>query len=144
MTSLAMVPHRDVLVEPPLVESPRPERDLVFAAMGGRVRLHVACRPEQVADAERDLRHVAGRIGAWAGRLTRFSPDSDLSALNRQAGAVESTVRPTLWAVLCRSLSLAERTEGIIDVGMLGARLAAEAGDDPPPPPAPWTVRSAP
>jgi thiamine biosynthesis lipoprotein len=144
MTSLAMVPHRDVLVEPPLVESPRPERDLVFAAMGGRLRLHVACRPEQVIDADRDLGRVAGRIDAWASRLTRFSGDSDLAALNRDAGVAECAVRPTLWALLSRSLSLAERTEGIVDVGMLGARLAAEAGDDPPPPPAPWTVRSAP
>ena len=50
-------------------------------------------------------------------------------------------MRPTLWALLCRSLSLAERTEGIVDVGMLGARLAAEAGDEPPPAPAPWTVQ---
>jgi thiamine biosynthesis lipoprotein len=139
MTSLAAVRHREVPAEPL-----RLERDLEFGAMGGRVRLHVACRPEQVADAERDLRHVAGRIGAWAGRLTRFSPDSDLSALNRRAGAAESAVRPTLWAVLCRSLSLAERTEGLIDVGMLGARLAAEAGDDPPAAPAPWSVQPSP
>jgi thiamine biosynthesis lipoprotein len=120
-------------------------RSLEFAAMGGRVRLHVADRPDDrhsERDPERDLRLVAGRIEAWARRLTRFSPRSELSALNQRPDAPEATVRPTLCAVLRRSAALAERTEGIVDVGLLGARLAAQEGGDPPAGPASWTLRA--
>jgi FAD:protein FMN transferase len=118
------------------------ERSLEFAAMGGRVRLLVSCRPDQLAGAERDLRRVAGRIDAWAARITRFRPDSELSALNREPDAPRSVLRPTLAALLGRSQSLAERTEGFVDVGMLGARLAAEAGGDAPASSATWSVRT--
>jgi thiamine biosynthesis lipoprotein len=120
----------------------RAETSLVFAAMGGRVRLHVACHQEQASRADRDLRLVAARIEAWARRLTRFEPDSDLCVLNRQPGAPHASVRPTLCAVLRRSQSVAERTEGMVDVGLLAERLAAETGDDPPPAPASWTLRT--
>ena len=123
-------------------ESVRLERSLAFTAMGGLVRLHVACHQEQASRADRDLRLVAARIEAWARRLTRFEPDSDLCVLNRQPGAPHASVRPTLCAVLRRSQSVAERTEGIVDVGLLAARLAAETGDDPPPAPASWTLRA--
>ena len=134
------------MTRPPLAatgaETPRVERSLQFAAMGGSVRLHVACGAERAGSADRDLRLVAARIEAWARRLTRFSPDSDLCALNRQPGAADTSVRPTLCAVLRRSQSVAERTEGIVDVGLLAARLAAEDGGDAPPAPARWTLRS--
>ncbi len=123
-------------------EAAHSERSLQFAAMGGSVRLHVACRPDRAGRADRDLQFVAARIEAWARRLTRFNPDSDLCALNRQPGAPHTSVRPTLCAVLRRSQSVAERTEGIVDVGLLAARLAAEDGSDPPPTPARWTLRS--
>jgi len=114
------------------------ERDLVFAAMGGRVHLHVTCPGSRVGAVDRDLRMVAGRIGAWAGRLTRFSPDSDLSALNRDPSRPVTVVRPTLYAVMERSLEVAELTEGIVDVGLLEARLAAETGAELPAEGAPW------
>ena len=134
------------MTRPPLAatgaETSRVERSLQFAAMGGSVRLHVACRPEQAGSADRDLRLAAGRIEAWARRLTRFSPDSDLSVLNRQSAAPATTIRPTLCTVLRRSQSVAERREGIVDVGLLAARLAAEDGGDPPPASARWTLRS--
>jgi FAD:protein FMN transferase len=117
------------------------ERSLEFASMGGRVRLHVSCGPDQLAAADGDLRRVARRIDAWAARITRFRPDSELSALNREAGAPQSALRPTLAALLGRSRSVAERTEGTVEVGMLAARLAAEAGDDAPPASAPWSVQ---
>ena len=89
---------------------------------------------------DRDLRLVAARIGAWARRLTRFDAESDLSALNRRPAAPVTAVRPILGTVLRRSRSIAERTEGIVDVGLLEARLAAEDGGDPPPAPAGWTL----
>ena len=116
------------------------ERSLEFAAMGGTVRLHVRCRADQLDSVDRDLRLAAARIGAWARRLTRFDADSDLSALNRRPAAPVTAVRPILGTVLRRSRSIAERTEGIVDVGLLEARLAAEDGDDPPPAPAGWAL----
>lgn len=123
-------------------ETSRVERGLTFAAMGGSVRLHVACHPDQTGSADRDLRLAAARIEAWARRLTRFSPDSDLSVLNHHSSAAATTIRPTLCAVLRWSQSVAQRTEGIVDVGLLGARLAAEEGGDPPSAPGRWTLRS--
>ena len=116
------------------------ERSLEFAAMGGTVRLHVRCDADQADRVDRDLRLAAARIGAWARRLTRFDAGSDLSALNRRPAAPVTAVRPILGTVLRRSCSIAERTEGIVDVGMLGARLAAEDGDEPPPGPAGWAL----
>ena len=123
-------------------ETSRVERSLQFGAMGGDVRLRVACRPDQAGSADRDLRLTAARIEAWARRLTRFSLDSDLSVLNHHSEEPATTIRPTLCAVLRRSRSVAERTEGIVDVGLLGARLAAEDGGDPPAAPGRWTLCS--
>jgi thiamine biosynthesis lipoprotein len=100
-------------------------------AMGGSVRLRVACTSTTRTRAERDLRRAAARILAWAARLTRFSPSSDLSALNRVPTADLVRVRPTLAAVLDASVALGERTEGLVDVTLLDARHAAEAGRDP-------------
>jgi thiamine biosynthesis lipoprotein ApbE len=134
------------VTRPPLAatgaETFRVERSLQFAAMGGSVRLRVACRPDQAGSADRDLRLAAGRIEAWARRLTRFSPDSDLSILNRRSAAPATTIRPTLCTVLRRSQSVAERCEGIVDISLMAARLAAEDGGDPPQAPARWTLRS--
>jgi thiamine biosynthesis lipoprotein len=113
-------------VEPRLAEAQRS-----FAAMGGHVALRVACVPEGVDAAARLLRIVEGRLERWAGRLTRFDVDSDLSKLNRDASAGRSAVAPTLGAALEASLALHERSEGIVDVSMLDARLAAEDGDEP-------------
>ena len=114
------------------------ERDLSFAAMGGTVSLRVAAPPDAVRRAERDLRLLARRIEAWADRLTRFREDSELSALNRAPCRRRSPVGPTLAAVLSASRSVAERTEGIVDVSLLEARLAAEDGRDLPGTPGRW------
>ena len=89
---------------------------------------------------------VLDRIAAWAGRLTRFEPDSELMRLNR-AGPGPVRVGPTLTAVLDWARELEGRTEGRIDVAMLDARLAVEAGEpvDPPPDAARcWSLRREP
>jgi thiamine biosynthesis lipoprotein len=116
------------------------ERSLEFRAMGGRVSLRVACRPWQTDAAAHDLRLVAGRIVAWAARLTRFDAASELSTLNRHPSAPESRVGPTLSAVLRQARSVAQLTEDTVDVGLLAARLAAEVGSRVPAPPARWTI----
>jgi thiamine biosynthesis lipoprotein len=60
-------------------------------------------------------------------RLSRFEPDSELVRLNASpAGAVR--VGPTLTALLDWARVAEERTDGVVDVAMLDARLAAEDG----------------
>jgi thiamine biosynthesis lipoprotein len=73
------------------------------------------------------------RLGAWAARLTRFDDRSELSRLNASTlGAVP--VGPTLTAVLDWARTAESMTGGRVDVAMLDARLAAEAGTAVTPP----------
>jgi thiamine biosynthesis lipoprotein len=97
--------------------------------MGGRVSVHarpsVALTPAETA---RRVRMVLARIEAWAGRLTRFDPASELSQLNAAPGTwVE--VGPTLTAVLDWGRGAEMVTDGIVDIGLLDARLLAETDD---------------
>jgi len=101
-------------------------------SMGGRVDVAIATKLDGRVEAALAARRTAGRIEAWAARLTRFSPASDLSVLNEHEGALAS-VRPTLAAVLGWARVAQERSEGVVDATMLDARLAAESGDDPEP-----------
>lgn len=93
--------------------------------MGGRVAVHL--RPEAGAAglAERDAARVLRRIGAWADRLSRFAPASDLSRLNADPRAAVP-VRPTLATVLDWGRAAEAFTDGVVDVALLDARLAAE------------------
>ncbi len=51
--------------------------------MGGRVSVHARPSREQTPDATaRAVRLTLARLDAWAGRLTRFDPASELSRLN--------------------------------------------------------------
>ncbi len=102
------------------------ERSFRFGAMGGQITLRVACPRGTEHAADRDLRLVAGRIHAWASRLTRFDDRSELSALNRSPSGACHTVGPTLGALLDRAQTLAVLTDGLVDVTLLDARLAAE------------------
>ncbi len=77
------------------------------------------------ADARRAADSTVRRLGAWADRLTRFTTTSDLTRLNASPAA-RVPVRPTLaaaldWARMAQGLS-----DGIVDVALLDARLAAE------------------
>ncbi len=113
-------------VEPPLVSA---ETSL----MGGTVGIHV--RPidggmEATSQARRAARSTLRRVGAWADRLTRFTTSSDLARLNASpAGRVP--VRPTLAAALDWARMAEGLSDGIVDVAMLNARLAAEHSGDP-------------
>ncbi len=65
------------------------------------------------------------RISAWADRLTRFSAASELSRLNDDPRTTVP-VGPTLAAVLDWGRYAEGLTGGIVDIGLLEARLAAE------------------
>ncbi len=73
---------------------------------------------------------VLDRIEAWAGRLTRFDPQSELMRLNDASASLVS-IGPTLTAVLDWARTAEGLTDGIVDVALLDARLAAEEGTDP-------------
>jgi len=114
------------------------DRTLAFTAMGGTVSLRVTCAADRVSSADADLRAVAARIRAWADRLTRFDTASDLSVLNRDPWASAVPVGATLGAVLEQAMVLEQRTEGLVDVTLLDARLAAQDGGPSEPPSGHW------
>ncbi len=96
--------------------------------MGGEVAVHAT------GDVRRaQLSAVLDRMEAWASRLTRHDPASELMRCN---AAPSSRVRvgPTLTAVLDWARAAEGLSDGLVDVAMLDARLAAEAGVESPPP----------
>jgi thiamine biosynthesis lipoprotein len=101
-------------------------------SMGGRLAIHLdAGRPdgtEACSEARRVGRETAERIDRWAARLTRYDDSSELSRLNDEAGS-EIAVGPTLAAALRAGRVAFEMSEGLVDITLLGARLAAEGID---------------
>ena len=98
--------------------------------MGGRVGIHLeptGPSDDDVSTAASTADVVLRRIAAWADRLTRFSPDSELVRLNGDARP-EVPVGPTLAAILDWGREAETLTGGIVDIGLLDARLAAEFG----------------
>ena len=79
---------------------------------------------------ERDAMRVLARLEAWAARLTRFSPDSELMRLN-EATTRLVPIGPTLTAALDWARMAEGMTDGLVDASLLDERLAAEAGLDP-------------
>lgn len=96
--------------------------------MGGEVSVHATGGVPAPA-----LEAVLDRISAWASRLTRFDPSSELMRLNA-ATAHRVRVGPTLTAMLDWSREAEALSGGLVDVAMLDARLAAEAGTHLRPP----------
>jgi len=96
--------------------------------MGGEVAVHATGDVSRAA-----IDAVLDRVESWASRLTRFDPSSELMRLNN---ATSSRVRagPTITAVLDWARSAEGLTDGLVDVAMLEARLAAESGSSPRPP----------
>jgi FAD:protein FMN transferase len=108
-------------VEPPL-------EWVVTALMGGAVGIYL--RPVDggmmaAAEARRVARSTLRRMEAWADRLTRFTECSDLARLNASPAARVS-VSPTLAATLDWARMAEGLSDGIVDVALLDARLAAE------------------
>lgn len=96
--------------------------------MGGRVSVHVRTDPgTPMLAAGRAPDRVLARIEAWAARVTRFDAGSELSRLNAdRAGLVD--IGPTLTAVLDWGRGAEALSDGIVDIGLLDARLLAEHG----------------
>lgn len=124
-----------VAAMPPSPAAALPRAVNSSAAMGGGLGVHVAVTDAAaLAGAELDAARVAARVRAWAGRLTRHAPASDLMSANADPrGAVP--VRPTLAAALRWAADAADLTGGIVDATLLRERLAAEAtpGAETPP-----------
>lgn len=108
--------------EPVTVEVRRP-------LMGGTVSV-MALGDVDAVHLERAAEAVLDRIEAWAGRLTRFSPDSELMRLNAATGRLVP-IGPTLTAVFDWARMAEGMSDGLVDASLLDERMAAEAGLDP-------------
>ena len=89
---------------------------LVFDALGGRCELF--------GDEAAALAPVRAWIASMHDRLSRFSPDSELSRFNRSAGAW-TVVSLELEALLRVALAAYEESGGLVHAGILPALLAA-------------------
>ncbi len=98
-------------------------------AMGGTLQVSVFADSSREQAARADVRRTGQRVRAWANRLTRFDPESDLCSLNALTDDIGAPVRPTLAAVLGWGAQAAQRSGHVVDVTMLDARLAAQAGE---------------
>jgi thiamine biosynthesis lipoprotein len=110
--------------------------------MGGEVAIH-ALDDSGAPDTAARLEGVLDRLEVWASRLTRYDERSELMRLNAsQADAV--AISPTLTSVLDWARMAESISDGLVDIAMLDARLAAETGT-PVAPPAPasrrWSLR---
>ena len=115
-------------VMPVAVGAPAPADAATSVArpmMGGTVSVHIVGWDDRPATEAAG--RVLDRIDAWAGRLSRFRADSDLSRLNADPSDIVS-VGATLTAVLDWARIAEGISDGLVDVAMLDARLAAETG----------------
>lgn len=94
-----------------------PRAPLTFLAMGCSMEVVVA---GDGAGADDITPRVAGWFHAWERQLSRFSPDSDLAALNRSSGR-PAPVRPTLWRAVKKALAAARWTGGLVTPTLLAA-----------------------
>ncbi|MHB8631602.1 MAG: FAD:protein FMN transferase [Candidatus Limnocylindria bacterium] len=92
---------------------------LRFEALGGQCELYAADSAHPA-----DLASVRRWVDAMHDRLTRFSPDSELSRLNAAAGRWID-VSPELEALLRQSLDAYAASAGLVHIGVLPALLAA-------------------
>jgi thiamine biosynthesis lipoprotein len=92
-----------------------------FRAMGSEVRALVAASGPR---AERRVARVARWFEAWARRLSRFDPQSELSTLNACSGSAV-VASPTLRAAMRAALSVAEWSDGLVAPTVLDAVEAA-------------------
>ena len=90
--------------------------------MGSDVRLLIGERllascppPLEAADRERAF------VWNFSDRLSRFRPDSDLSALNRKPECVRVAAPPLLRAAVSAGLWAAQRSGGLVDPTLVGA-----------------------
>lgn len=94
-------------------------------SMGGRLAIHLDAAGGEEAQAIRASAAAAARIEVWASRLTRHTDTSELSRLNADPRD-EVPVGPTLAAALRAGRTATAQSEGLADITLLDARLAAE------------------
>ena len=94
---------------------------VVFPAMGTSVAVLLPVGSTALAADVQEL------FATWEASLSRFRPDSELSALNARAGR-EVRVGPLLFDVVTAALDAARATDGLFDP-LLGIRMA-ELGYD--------------
>ena len=97
------------------------ELDYTFHAMGSDIRLLIGPRlvptaPEPLAAADRERAYVL----SFGERLSRFRPDSELSALNHDP-RTEVPASPLLRTAVRAGLWAAERSDGLLDPTLVGA-----------------------
>ncbi len=88
-----------------------------FAAMNTTVLMAAEGNPTEVAEG---FRRAEQLVRDYERRFTRFSEESELSALNRSAG-VWFGVSPELFEIVQLSLIYFENTGGLFNPGVLGA-----------------------
>jgi FAD:protein FMN transferase len=103
--------------------------DVSRPMMGGVVSVQILDDSDAIR-LERAALRVLDRIEAWAGRLTRFSPGSELMRLNAATTSLVP-IGPTLTAALDWARQAEGMTDGLVDASLLDERLAAQAGLDP-------------
>lgn len=118
--------ERNVQVVHELAHEPTGLVSRSMPLMGGRVGIHLdPLRTSAASAVEVEAGAVLRRLSTWADRLTRFKTTSELSRLNRDPRD-EVPVGPTLAAILDWGRYAEGLTGGIVDIGLLDARLAAE------------------
>jgi thiamine biosynthesis lipoprotein len=100
----------------------------VATAMGGNLTLQVRFQ-RTLNDAERAhvsmvLSGLAARVNGWSSLATRHHP-SQLTALNADPNQ-SARIGPTLTSMLAWAAEAYELTGGLVDVGLLTQRVAAE------------------
>jgi len=90
-----------------------------FSAFGG-----ARCEVMAAGASVDDLSRAVAEVYAFEARLTRFSPQSELSAFNRSAGR-RVAVSPLLEALLRASLDAYQLSGGLVNAAVLPALLAA-------------------
>jgi thiamine biosynthesis lipoprotein len=98
--------------------------DVTFSAMGSEVRLIVGDPGRGLAEPARAAAEARAFVERFDAALSRFRPESELSALNADprsvvpaSGLLRDAVRAGIWA--------AERTNGLVDPTLLDAIEAA-------------------
>ena len=120
----AGLPTRSGRVMDPAPPTPIVPLTVATTAMGGRLVVHLAALADDER-AQRDGQRVLSRIGRWADRLSRHLETSELSGLNADPRS-RVPVGPTLGAALWAGLEAADESQGLVDITLLDARLAAE------------------
>jgi thiamine biosynthesis lipoprotein len=91
-------------------------QSITFRAMG--CQMH-AFLDSETDDATALIQSVPRWFAEWERILSRFRTDSELSALNRQAGEGWVRVSPTLWEVVNDALVAARLSDGLVTPAVL-------------------------